>query len=44
MITAYVVESYLRTAYPDDSFSKCELYQKIEQWEIKNAPYRVLRR
>jgi len=42
-ITAEVVESYLRTAYPDDAFAKCELYQKIEQWESENVPYKVLK-
>lgn len=41
-ITAEVVESYLRVAYPDDAFAKCELYQKIRQWESRNAPYKVL--
>jgi hypothetical protein len=43
-ITAEVVESYLRTAYPEDAFAKCELYQKIEQWEYRNIPYKVLKR
>lgn len=44
LITPQVVESYLRTAYPDDAFAKCELYQKIEQWENKNLPYKVMKK
>jgi hypothetical protein len=44
LIEAHVVESYLRTAYPDEAFSKCEMHQKIFQWEVRNEPYRVLKR
>ena len=43
-ITVQLVESYLRTAYREEAFEKCELYQKIEQWENRNTPYKVLKR
>lgn len=42
--TSDIVESYLRTAYPSDSFTKCELFTKMEDWESKNAPFKLLRR
>lgn len=44
LIEAHVVESYLRTAYPDEAFSKCELHQQILKWEGGNVPYRILKR
>ena len=43
-ITTQIVESYLRAAYPEEAFAKCELRRDIERWEANNLPFRVLRR
>jgi hypothetical protein len=43
LITSYAVESYLRTAYPREAFTKCALYNQIIDWEKRNAPYKILR-
>jgi hypothetical protein len=44
LITSDVVESYLRTAYPAESFTKSQLFKNIEDWELRNAPFRLLKR
>ena len=44
IVSAQLVESYLRTAYPLEAFVKCELYGHIAHWESRNVPYRVLKK
>lgn len=44
LIDGDLIESYLRAAYPDHAFGKCELFKRLEHWETKNSPFRVLRR
>lgn len=43
MISAEMVESYLRTAYPEGAFRECELFGSIRKWEQRNCPFKVLK-
>ena len=43
IVSAQLVESYLRTAYPLEAFVKCELYGHIAHGRV-NVPYRVLKK
>jgi Protein of unknown function (DUF4435) len=43
-IKGFLVEGYLRTAYPEAAFAATELFKKIEFWETQNEPFKVLRR
>jgi hypothetical protein len=42
LIDGTLIESYLRMAYPVTKFPECELAKQVCDWELRNAPYRVL--
>ncbi len=41
-ITPDILERELRLAYEESYFRSTQLYQSIQQWEVKNKPYQVL--
>ncbi|MEQ8536026.1 MAG: hypothetical protein RIB93_00960 [Coleofasciculus sp. D1-CHI-01] len=36
------LERELRLAYEESYFRSTQLYQSIQQWEVKNKPYQLL--
>jgi hypothetical protein len=44
LISAEIIESFLRAAYPDEAFADTKLFKAIDSWERRNAPFKVLKR
>jgi len=43
-IESFTIESYLRAVYTEAEFALTELFMKIDEWERRNEPFKVLLR